>query len=179
MNYCLSRDFCQEVEVGCKIFLHRNPRAVQSALKHLLELLRHAWPCRKLRRAGLGMDKDAARPTQQVLLVHGQVSDVIKSCQHVECSCEGFSGREAYLASGPSGLPLPDLCRRKVRKKRVLFEKESGASPSKMERMNASVRMLLTQADCTHAGSVDGEPAPQGLQNSCAAGVQVASVLRI
>ena len=107
MNYCLSRDFCQEVEVGCKIFLHRNPRAVQSALKHLLELLRHAWPCRKLRRAGLGMDKDAARPTQQVLLVHGQVSDVIKSCQHVECSCEGFSGREAYLASGPSGLPLP------------------------------------------------------------------------
>ena len=47
------------------------------------------------------MDKDAARPTQQVLLVHGQVSDVIKSCQHVECSCEGFSGREAYLASGP------------------------------------------------------------------------------
>lgn len=39
--------------------------------------------------------------------------------------------------------------------------------------------MLLPQADCTHAGSVDGEPAPRRLQNSRAAGVQVASALRI
>ena len=26
--------------------------------------------------------------------------------------------------------------------------------------------MLLMQVDCAHAGSVDGEPAPRGLQNS-------------
>lgn len=42
-----------------------------------------------------------------------------------------------HLYPGPSGLPLPDLCRQKRRRK--VTRKEYGGFSRKMERMNASV----------------------------------------